>query len=197
MNTTKCTRAPGRPRNFDPEMAVAKVQPLFHAHGYDAVSVADVTAALSIKPPSFYAAFGNKIGLYKRVLDRYVQTEAIPFDDILRPDKPVSECLTDLLEEAARRYAADPHTPGCLVLEGTHSNDPQARKVARNFYSAAEYKIHDFIAQRHPKEADSLTDYVSTTMLGLSGKARCGHSFERLLASARIASVAVRHQLSR
>ena len=51
MNTTKCTRAPGRPRNFDPEMAVAKVQPLFHAHGYDAVSVADVTAALSIKPP--------------------------------------------------------------------------------------------------------------------------------------------------
>lgn len=60
MNTTKCTRAPGRPRNFDPEMAVAKVQPLFHAHGYDAVSVADVTAALSIKPPVSMLLLGTK-----------------------------------------------------------------------------------------------------------------------------------------
>lgn len=196
MSTTECPRAPGRPRNFDPELAVAKVQPLFHAHGYDAVSVADVTGALSIKPPSFYAAFGNKIGLYERVLGRYVQTDAIPFDDILRPDKPVAECLAALLEEAARRYAADPHAAGCLVLEGMRSNDPQARKVARDFYSVAEHKIHDFIVQRHPNEADRLTDYVSTTMLGLSGKARCGHSLERLLASARIASLGLRHALS-
>lgn len=195
MSTTICPRAPGRPRNFDPEQAVAKVQPLFHAHGYDAVSVADVTEALSIKPPSFYAAFGNKIGLYERVLGRYVQTDAIPFDDILRSDKPVATCLAALLEEAARRYAADPHAAGCLVLEGMHSNDPQARKVAQDFYSVAEHKIHDFIAQRHPNEADRLTDYVSTTMLGLSGKARCGHSSARLLASARIASLALLQQL--
>ncbi|MEB5756469.1 TetR/AcrR family transcriptional regulator [Citrobacter cronae] len=196
MSTTKCSRAPGRPRNFDPELAVAKVQPLFHAHGYDAVSVADVTQALNINPPSFYAAFGNKIGLYERVLGRYVQTDAIPFDDILRSDRPVAESLAALLEEAARRYAADPHAPGCLVLEGTHSNDPQARQVARAFYSVAEHKIHDFIAQRHPEVADSLTDYISTTMLGLSGKARCGHTLERLLSSAHIASQAVLHQLS-
>ncbi|VEI41546.1 TetR family transcriptional regulator [Citrobacter youngae] len=51
MVTTKCSRAPGRPRNFDPEQAVATVQRLFHAHGYDTVSVADVTQVLGIKPP--------------------------------------------------------------------------------------------------------------------------------------------------
>ena len=32
-------------RNFDPEHAVAVAQGLFHAKGYDAVSVADVTDA--------------------------------------------------------------------------------------------------------------------------------------------------------
>lgn len=195
MSTTKCSRTPGRPRNFDPELAVANVQQLFHARGYDSVSVADVTQALSIKPPSFYAAFGNKLGLYQRVLSRYVQNDAIPFDDILRGDRPVAECLASLLEEAACRYAADPDAPGCLVLEGTHSNDPQARNAARAFYRVAENKIHDFIAQRHPEEAASLTDFVCTTMLGLSGKARCGHSLERLLSSAQIAGLALVHRL--
>lgn len=196
MSTTQCFRAPGRPRNFDPELAVAKVQRLFHARGYDTVSVADVTQALNIKPPSFYAAFGNKLGLYQRVLSRYVQNDAIPFDDILRSDRPVAECLASLLEEAARRYAADPDAPCCLVLEGTHSNDPLARNAARAFYCVAENKIHDFIAQRHPEEAPCLTDFVCTTMLGLSGKARCGHSLERLLSSAQIASLALVHRLS-
>lgn len=194
MNTTKCSRAPGRPRNFDPEQAVATVQRLFHAHGYDTVSVADVTQVLGIKPPSFYAAFGNKLGLYQRVLSRYVQTDAIPFDDILRADRPVADCLATLLEEAARHYAADPDAAGCLVLEGTHCNDPQARNAARAFYSVAENKIHNFIAQRYPAEAKSMTDYVCTTMLGLSGKARCGHSLERLVSSAQLASLAFRHR---
>ncbi|MDR3514455.1 MAG: hypothetical protein P4M00_01465 [Azospirillaceae bacterium] len=39
----------------------------------------------------------------------------------------MAESLSELLEEAARRYAADPDAAGCLVLEGAHANDPEAR----------------------------------------------------------------------
>ena len=63
MVTTNRSRTRGRPRKFDPEAAVATAQQLFHERGYDAVSVADVTDALGINPPSFYAAFGSKAGL--------------------------------------------------------------------------------------------------------------------------------------
>ena len=70
MSTTKKAGPRGRPRRFDPNDGVATAQQIFHAHGYDAVSVADVTQALGINPPSFYAAFGSKAGLYARVLDR-------------------------------------------------------------------------------------------------------------------------------
>src|SRR3954469_2588828 len=108
MPTTNKTGQRGRPRRFDPDEAVATAQPLFHAHGYDAVSVADVTEALGINPPSFYAAFGNKAGLYARVLDHWADTGAIPLADILRADRPVAEALAAVLEDAARRYAADP-----------------------------------------------------------------------------------------
>ena len=186
--TTNKSRSRGRPRRFDPDAAVATAQQLFHARGYDAVSVADVTDALGINPPSFYAAFGSKAGLYQRVLDHWTGTEAIPLADILRPDAPVADALATVLEEAARRYASDPEAGGCLVLEGTRCNDEGAREAARALNLGAEAFIRDYIAARHPESADEVTDFVATTMSGLSAKARSGHDLPRLLATARLAS---------
>ena len=45
VTTTKQGRTPGRPRQFDAEQAIETAQRLFHARGYDAVSVADLTQA--------------------------------------------------------------------------------------------------------------------------------------------------------
>lgn len=196
MSNTKKVRARGRPRRFDPEEAVATAQQLFHARGYDAVSVADLTDALGINPPSFYAAFGSKAALFHRVLDRWASSGAIPLTDILRPDLPVAQALSALLEAAARQYAADPTATGCLVLEGTRCDDPAARQAALAFNQAGETVIREYIAGRHPDEAQGLADFVSTTMSGLSAKARDGHSLEQLLATARLAGSALRQALS-
>lgn len=181
----------GRPRRFDPEEAVGIAQQLFHARGYDAVSVADVTAALGINPPSFYAAFGSKAGLYVRVLERYNGANAVPLATLLRDDRPVAECLAAVLEEAARYYAANPEAAGCLVLEGVRCDDQGARQAALAYNLAAEAVIRDYVAARCPKRADQLTDFVSTTMSGLSAKARTGHRVDQLLATARLASLAL------
>lgn len=189
--TTKETRPRGRPRQFDAEEAVAVAQGLFHARGYDRVGVEEISMLLGIRPPSFYAAFGSKMGLYQRVLERYGSTDAIPLSQLLRPDAPVAECLTAVLEEAARRYAAHPAATGCLVLEGTHCTDEDARKAACDARTAAEHVIHDYIAERHPEHAEQLTDFVSTTMSGLSAKARSGQSVQRLLATARLGGAAI------
>jgi TetR/AcrR family transcriptional repressor for divergent bdcA len=192
--TTYSPRPRGRPRRFDPEAGVATAQRLFHARGYDAVSVADLTEALGINPPSFYAAFGSKAGLYARTLGRYTAAEGIPLAEILRPGRPVAEALPAVLEEAARRYAADP-AAGCLVIEGTRCNDPEARGAARALSAAAEGKIRHFVAATHPEVAERLADYVVTIMTGLSGMAREGHSLDPLLATARLAGQAIAQAL--
>ncbi len=189
--TTKKIVARGRPRRFDPEEAVVTAQRLFHTQGYDAVCVADVTDAIGINPPSFYAAFGSKAGLFTRILERYATTGAIPLTDLLTPDRSVASSLAAVLEDAAFRYAADPAATGCLVLEGTRSNDPKARELTLAFNRAAEGIIRDYIAARHPAEAERVTDFVSTTMSGLSAKARSGHDQARLLATARLAGLAI------
>jgi TetR/AcrR family transcriptional repressor for divergent bdcA len=183
--------ARGRPRRFDPDQAIATAQSLFHARGYDDVSVADLTKAFGINPPSFYSAFGSKAQLYRRVLDRYALTGAIPLVQILEASRPLAVSLGQVLEQAARAYAADPLATGCMVLEGTRCNDMEAREAACSFHVAAQDLIRNTIAQRCPQEADRLADYVSTTMAGLSASARHGQSLDRLLATAQLASVAL------
>jgi TetR/AcrR family transcriptional repressor for divergent bdcA len=189
---TETPRTRGRPRRFDRDAAIATAQRLFHARGYDAVSVADLTDALGINPPSFYAAFGSKAGLYARVLERYDTTGAVPFARLLRRDRPVVACLAAVLEETARHYAANPDAAGCLVVEGTHCNDQSAREATIPYNLAAEAMIRRYIAERHPDEAERLTDFVATTMFGMSAKARQGHSLNQLLATARLAGAALK-----
>ncbi|WP_424810539.1 TetR/AcrR family transcriptional regulator [Roseococcus sp. YIM B11640] len=174
-------------------MAVA--QGLFHARGYDAVSVAHITEALGINPPSFYAAFGSKAALYTRVLAHYSATEGVPLAEILRPGRPVAEALSAVLEDAARRYGANTAAAGCLAIEGTRCNDPDARNAARALTSAGVAAIREFVAATHPESAGRLADYVGTMMSGLSAMAREGHGIERLVETARLGALAVEREL--
>ncbi|UYO94632.1 TetR/AcrR family transcriptional regulator [Pollutimonas sp. M17] len=189
--TTKLVRPRGRPRKFDVDEAIATAQNLFHSRGYEAVSVSDVTDALGINTPSFYSAFRSKAGLYERVIHRYADHGAVPLADLLRPDRPVAECLTAMLEEAARRYAADPAATGCIVLEGCRSSDEEARALARAAHSAAVAMVRSYIAARHPSAAAQLTEYISTLMIGLSAQARAGKGLDTLLETVRVAGLAV------
>jgi TetR/AcrR family transcriptional repressor for divergent bdcA len=187
--TTEFQRPRGRPRNFDPEKAVALAQRLFHARGYDAVSVADLTQAFGINPPSFYAAFGSKAGLYAQTLGRYTETQGIPLKEILQPGRPVATALAAVLEDAARRYGADPEAAGCLTIEGARCNDPEARAAAQLLTGAASETIRRFVAETRPEAAQKLADYVVTVMVGLSTLAREGHGVDRLLGTARLAAL--------
>lgn len=174
---------------------MATAQRLFHERGYDAVSVADLTAALGINPPSFYAAFGSKAGLYARILERYAASGAIPLAAILAADRPLAQSLAEVLVAAARYYAADATATGCMVLEGTRCIDPEARAAARGYHDAAQDVIRRAIAEQHPHEADRLADFVCTTMAGLSASARHGQGLDRLLATAQLAGVALAHAI--
>ncbi|WP_158896579.1 MULTISPECIES: TetR/AcrR family transcriptional regulator [unclassified Pseudomonas] len=196
MSTTNKSAPRGRPRRFDPDEAIVQAQRLFHERGYDGVSVADLTQALGIRPPSFYAAFGSKLELYQRVLDHYISTGAVLLQHILETELSLAEVLTRVLEEVARSYTIDPRAAGCLVLEGTHSDDPQARAAADRYHQAAQALIRTRVAACKPERAQELTDFVITTMAGLSASARHGQSPERLLASARLAGLALTQALA-
>ena len=70
----KDARPRGRPRSFDETDVLDIAKDLFWQRGYEATSIKDLTEAMGMTPPSLYAAFGSKEALYRRVLDRYIET---------------------------------------------------------------------------------------------------------------------------
>lgn len=184
----------GRPRAFDRDEALQKAQALFHAHGYEGVGVAALAEAMGINPPSLYAAFGNKAALYEEVLARY-HCAAAPMRDLLAPGHDPAEALSTLLRKAAAIYAANPHAPGCLVLEGARGVDPDANCRARAVLDVSCTRMRDFVAITHPDKAQVVSDYMAAIMSGMSADARAGKTAAQILAVADMAGLAIRAML--
>jgi AcrR family transcriptional regulator len=61
----------GRPRAYDPQVALARAAAVFWKAGYAGTSLDDLVAATGMNRPSLYAAFGDKRDLYLKTLDYY------------------------------------------------------------------------------------------------------------------------------
>jgi TetR/AcrR family transcriptional repressor for divergent bdcA len=181
----------GRPRGFDIGAALDTGQRLFHAHGYAAVGLAALTDALGVKPTSFYRTFGSKAGYFARILERYSES-VLALQYILRPGRPPERALADLLLRAAGTYAHDPQLLGCLMLEAARGGEnDESAVLARQSALRKRSHIRVFVALSNPDAADDVTDYIASTMSGLSASAREGMSEQRLVAVARAATAAL------
>ncbi len=180
------------------EEAVDKAVKLFHQRGYDAVGVAELGSELGIKPPSFYAAFGSKAGLFERALERYTASKANVFGNARAKGGSVTEVIERTLLEAARIYPERDGAAGCLVIDGTrNSTDPDARALAGALKEAGRASIRDFIATEFPGRADELASLVTITLAGMSSAARDGAKAATLKAFAEAAGRAFRHEAAR
>lgn len=185
-----------RRRVFDRESGVQTAKALFHQRGYDAVGITELTKTLNINPPSLYAAYGSKAGLFERCLDLYVAEGNLPADKILTQGRPLDEAVADLFMTAARLYARSPAQRGCLVAEGMRADDPQARELANRYGEAGIQFIRNYIRQYEPARDRELADYVVTTLRGFSAAAVTGLSKARLTAVAQLAGQTFRTLLT-
>ncbi|KAF0861407.1 TetR family transcriptional regulator [Mixta calida B021323] len=62
----------GRPRAFDPELALDNAMLVFRQRGFHAASIADLTTAMNLTAGSLYKAFKDKRTLFLQVFDRYI-----------------------------------------------------------------------------------------------------------------------------
>lgn len=182
----------GRPRSFDVDTALEVGQRLFHERGYDGVSLADLTHALGIAAPSFYAAFGSKAAFFQKILDRHASA-ALPVDDFLIEGHSIAGAIEDFLVARAVTYSAHARAKGCLVLDATHNcSDPGASSAAEQIAEIGRLRMRDLIARSRPDLSEPISDLVTSIMHGLSALARQGWSTDRLVAAARNAALSVR-----
>jgi AcrR family transcriptional regulator len=109
--------AMGRPRAFDADAALDEAMEVFWRHGYEGATIAQLTDAMGINPPSLYAAFGSKEGLLKAALDRYSTKRAAFMEDILSAPT-AREAAERMLMGIADTQTDPANPPGCLLVQG-------------------------------------------------------------------------------
>lgn len=182
----------GRPRSFDVDAALEEGQRLFHQHGYDGVSLADLTQALGIAAPSFYAAFDSKAAFFEKILGRHANA-ALPIDEFMIEGRPIADAIEQFLVARAVTYSEQAVARGCLVLDATRNcSDPAASSAAEQIAEDGRLRMRDLIARSRPDLSEPISDLVATIMHGLSALARQGWSTDRLVAAARNSALAVR-----
>jgi AcrR family transcriptional regulator len=104
-----------RPRVFDIEKAVETATDLFWRNGYEHTSLATLTQAMGITPPSFYFAFKSKDRLFWKVIEHYQATYLGYMEEALR--QPTAQGVAEhVLYGSADTYADTSHPRGCLIV---------------------------------------------------------------------------------
>lgn len=147
---------------------------LFWARGYDAVGTAELSLAFGVKPPSVYAAFGSKAGIFAAALERYDATVAPAFSGMFTATDPAGTVRAVLLA-AAEVYTARPGLPGCLVLDGARGTaDTEAAATAARHRAAFRAGLLARLQALGDPAAELRSDATLTAMMGLSAAARAG-----------------------
>jgi len=168
----------GRPWSFDRDKAVEIAMRLFWRHGYEGVSVGDLTKAIGIAPPSLYAAFGSKAGLYREALARY-EGSVGAFDAASAGSAAtLAEAVRRLLESAVGVVTHPDRERGCMVSSGLITCHPEHEALARDL-AARRDATRERIANALQSFADGdevrrLARHLAAVMQGISIQARDG-----------------------
>jgi len=105
----------GRPLSFDREAALEAAMHVFWEHGYEGATIAELTAAMGITPPSLYSAFGDKEHLFWEAIERYVEGPGSGIPRALAEEPTARAAIERLLREAAQELTRSSHPRGCMV----------------------------------------------------------------------------------
>jgi len=183
----------GRPRAYDPEVALAKATEIFWAQGFAGASLDDLSAATGMNRPSLYGAFGDKQALFKSALDRYMDSSRAAMTEAFRGGGALRDILTRVYHTALGFYLSDDMGGrGCFLASaglGQALVDEEVRQTVADGLHELDRAVAWLFA-RHaasdlPPGADhaSLARLASLLMNAISVRARAGETREQLEAT--------------
>ena len=175
----------GRPRAYEPDVALGKALDLFRRDGFAATSLDDLSAATGMNRPSLYGAFGDKRELFIKSYRRYRDDARAAMGDIFRNELPIRERLKRIYAVALDIYLSGESGPrGCFTVMTAASEavyDPDIRAMVLEGF--AELDKAFAICFRRAQEKGELAASADPTVLAQ-------------LASATIHTIAIRARAS-
>ncbi|MGX4802280.1 TetR/AcrR family transcriptional regulator [Bradyrhizobium guangdongense] len=123
----------GRPRAYEPDVALGKALDLFRRQGFAATSLDDLSEATGMNRPSLYGAFGDKRELYIKSYQRYREDARASMTAIFREEMPLRQRLERIFASALDIYLSGDTGPrGCFTVVTAASEavgDPEIRAM--------------------------------------------------------------------
>jgi len=123
----------GRPRAYQPEIALGRALELFRKGGLAATSLDELSAATGMNRPSLYGAFGDKRELYIKSYQRYRDDARAAMRGIFREAIPIRKRLERIFAVALGIYLSGEAGPrGCFTVVTAASDavaDPEIRAM--------------------------------------------------------------------
>ncbi len=188
-------RPRGRPRQYDPEQALAKAAESFWKNGYAGTSLDDLATATGMNRPSLYAAFGDKSDLYLKTLERYQKRSRAKSIELLSDSSSLREFLTRFYQGALDIYrAGGDQARGCYSISTAPAqavNDPAVRSFLSDSISGTDAFLAGVIGKARERgeiaaSADpfALAQVATATLHTIAVRARVGASRKQLTALA-------------
>ena len=140
----------GRPRAYDPEMALARAAATFWKAGYAGTSLDDLSEATGMNRPSLYAAFGDKRDLYLKTLDHYRGESRALTAKAVAGDPPLRVFLQRFYAGALDLYYVGDDPRGCYTI-GTAATVALVDADVREFLAQSMRNADSFLKSRIEK----------------------------------------------
>lgn len=194
---SETVRKRGRPRVLNRETGLDVAANLFWERGYEGTSIADLTAAMGITPPSLYATFGSKEELFRMALNHSISQQNSQRLELLDAKIPVYETLKLFLYDIAEGDTQPDKPRGCIVSTAVLQHSEENASVARTTAALREASIQ-VLKSRFDRavsegelpagtDTDTLARFYGAVMQGMSAQACDGACTIRLKALVDIA----------
>jgi TetR/AcrR family transcriptional regulator, copper-responsive repressor len=140
----------GRPRAFEPEVALSRALDTFRDGGFAATSLDDLSAAMGINRPSLYGAFGDKRDLFLKAYARYRADIGEHFAKAFDPALSLRQSLEVIFATALDLYLAGDNGPrGCFTVMTAGSEamgDPEIRDTVQRAIAGTDRALSKLFA---------------------------------------------------
>lgn len=195
MVQNEISRSRGRPRNYDPDVALARATDAFWSTGFSGTSLDRLCEATDMNRPSLYLAFGDKRTLYLAALGKYIEQSSQAIAAALDYEVPLAVALTQLYEFTLTVYLPKAaNARGCFMISTAvpeAMNDDEIRSLLRA--AVAEFDrlvcarlLHARQIGELPAASDpaTLASIATAVVHTLAIRARAGESRKALMAIA-------------
>lgn len=172
-----------RPREFDEDEVLAAALRLFWEKGYEATLLSDLMEVTGLTKSSLYQAFGNKEGLFWRVVERY-QRDFLDFRHEALAEPTPRRIAERLLDGITELHSGAVNPVGCLELNTALTGSKESEPIRQELLQGRErfrLRLRDRFEETMATvplppgmTADDAASFIISLIQGLAVQAKAG-----------------------